>query len=96
YIAKQFSSSRTLQQLIEQTKKGFNGDGVGHEGVSADMVRKMISHTHKYCNMLIDDLLLKGTIDDIKNADGYKQADEKEEDDDEDDDINTGAVNGNE
>jgi hypothetical protein len=60
-------------------------------------VRKMISHTHKYCNMLIDDdALLKGSIDDIKNADRYEEADEKEDDDKEDDAINIDALNDNE
>ncbi|CAF1169803.1 unnamed protein product [Didymodactylos carnosus] len=32
YAAKQFASSRTVQQLIEQTKEGFYGDGGKHEG----------------------------------------------------------------
>jgi hypothetical protein len=61
-------------------------------------VRKMISHTHKYCNMLIDDddALLKGSIDDIKNADRYEESDEKEDDDKEDDAINIDALNDNE
>jgi hypothetical protein len=41
--------------------------------------------------MLIDDdPLLKGSIDDLKNADEYSEADEKENDD-EDDDINIDA-----
>ncbi|CAF4177578.1 unnamed protein product [Rotaria sordida] len=55
YVAKQFTSSRTVQQLIEQTKKGFYGDGGDHEGISTEMVRNMIEHAHKYCNMLIND-----------------------------------------
>jgi len=42
--------------------------------------------------MLIDDdPLLEGTIDDIKNADRYEEADEKQ-----DDNINTDALNDNE
>ncbi len=39
--------------------------------------------------MLIDDdPLLEVSINSIKNADKYKEADEKEEDEDEDNDIN--------
>jgi hypothetical protein len=39
--------------------------------------------------MLInDDPLLEGSINSIKNADQYKEANEKEEDEDEDNDIN--------
>jgi hypothetical protein len=65
-------------------------------GVSGEMVRNMISQTHKYCNMLIDDdPLLKGSIDDLKNANKYEEADEKE-DDDEDDDINIDTSNDDE
>src|SRR5262249_36504061 len=42
------------------------------------IVRKMISHIHKYCNMFVDDdPLLRGSIDDIKNADRYEEADKK-------------------
>jgi hypothetical protein len=51
-------------------------------GVSGEIVRNMISHTHKYCNMLIDDdPLLKGSIDDLKNANKYEEAADKEDDD---------------
>ncbi|CAF4647571.1 unnamed protein product, partial [Rotaria sp. Silwood2] len=89
YVAKEFTTSRTLQQLIKHTKEGFNGNGAEHEGVSSKMVKKMILHTHKYCNMLIDDdCWLKGSIDNLKNVDQYEEADEDAEDDDEDDDIN--------
>ncbi|CAF0833932.1 unnamed protein product [Rotaria sp. Silwood1] len=89
YVAKQFTTSRTLQQLIEHTKEGFNGNGAEHEGVSSEMVRKMILHTHKYCNMLIDDdCWLEGSIDNLKNVDQYEEADEDAEDEDEDNDIN--------
>ncbi len=46
--------------------------------------------------MLIDDgPLLKGSIDDLKNANKYEEADEKE-DDDEDDDINIDTSNDDE
>ena len=50
----------------------------------------MISHAHKYCNMLIhDDSVLGGSINNLKNADKLEEADEKEEEDeDEDDDVN--------
>ncbi|CAF1341880.1 unnamed protein product [Rotaria sp. Silwood1] len=93
YVAKQFTPSRTLQQLTEQTKNGFNGDGNEHEGVSTEMVRKMILHAHKYCNMLIDDdPLLEGSIDRIKNGNKCEEVDEKEEDEDEDDDINMDSL----
>jgi hypothetical protein len=55
-------------------------------------VRKMISHTHKYCNVLIDDdALLKGSINVIKNANRYEEVEDKE-----DDDINIDALNDNE
>ncbi len=54
--------------------------------------QKMISHTHKCCNMRIDDdPLFKKTIYNIKNADRCEEADEKE-----DDDVNTDALNDNE
>ena len=88
YVAKQFKPSRTLQQLIEQTKVAFTGDGIRHEGVSKKMVRDMISHTHKYCNILIDDdPLLKGSIDNLKNPNKYEE--DAEDDDDEDINIDT-------
>jgi len=52
------------------------------------MVRRMATHAHKYCDMLInDDTLLEGSINNIKNAKDYEGIDEKEEKD-EDDDIN--------
>jgi len=52
----------------------------------------MILHTHKYCNMRIDDdQLFKKSIYDIKNVDRCEEADEKE-----DDDVNTDALNDNE
>ncbi len=87
-----FRSISLIQQLIEQTKIGFDDDRAELEGISEEMVRKMISHTHKYCNMRIDDdPLLEGTIDDIKNADRYEEADEKQ-----DDNISTDALNDNE
>ncbi len=87
-----FRSISLIQQLIEQTKIGFDDDRAELEGISEEMVRKMISHTHKYCNMCIDDdPLLERTIDDIKSADRYEEADEKQ-----DDNINTDALNDNE
>ncbi len=47
-----------------------NGGGE-HEGISAEMVKKMIADAHKHCDMLInDDSLLKGSINNIKNAKG--------------------------
>ncbi len=53
--------------------------------VVIDVVKKMISHTHKYCNMRIDDdPLFKKSMYDIKNVDRCEEADEKE-----DDDVNT-------
>ena len=59
-----------------------------HEGVSAEMARKMIVHAHKYCDVLLnDDPLLEGSINNIKNAKNYEGIDEKEEDEDENDDI---------
>ena len=95
YVAKQFMSSRTVPQLIEQTKAGFYGDGDEHEGVSTEMVRKMIDHAHKYCDMFInDDPVLEGSINNLKNAKNYEGAYEQEEDEDEDDDINTEIDNG--
>ncbi|CAF2367420.1 unnamed protein product [Rotaria sp. Silwood2] len=62
-----------------------DNDGGEHEGISTEMVRNMIAHTHKYCDMLIDDdPLLEGSINNLKNAKNY----EEEENEDEADDIN--------
>jgi hypothetical protein len=58
------------------------------ERVQIENGRKQQFHL-KYCNMLIDDEpLLKGSIDDLNNANKYEEAAEKEDDDDEDDNIN--------
>ncbi|CAF1471020.1 unnamed protein product, partial [Didymodactylos carnosus] len=79
----------TVQQLIEQTKKGFYGDGGDHEGISTEMVRNMISHAHKYCDIFINnDPQLEGSIINLKNVKDYEEIYEKEQDEDEDDDIN--------
>ncbi|CAF1280510.1 unnamed protein product [Rotaria sordida] len=89
YVAKQFTSSRTVQQLIEQTKKGFYGDGGDPEGISTEMVRNMISHAHKYCDISINnDPELEGSIINLKNVKDYEEIYEKEQDEDDDDDIN--------
>jgi hypothetical protein len=59
------------------------------------MVRRLATHAHKYCDMLInDDTLLEGSINNIKNAEDYEGMDEKEEKD-EDDDINIEANDNN-
>ncbi|CAF1041025.1 unnamed protein product [Rotaria sordida] len=89
YVAKQFTSSRTVQQLIEQTRAGFYGDDGEHEGISIEMVRNMIAHAHTYCDILIDDdPLLEGSINNLKNVKNYEEAYEEEENEDEADDIN--------
>ena len=47
------------------------------------MVKKMTSHTQKHSHMLVnDDSLLKQTIDDLRNANKSKEANEYEDDHD--------------
>jgi hypothetical protein len=42
------------------------------------MVRRMATHAHNYCDMLINnDTLLEGSINNIKNAKDYEGIDEK-------------------
>ncbi|CAF1072207.1 unnamed protein product [Rotaria sordida] len=89
YAAKQFMPCRTVQQLIEQTRAGFYGDDGEHDGISTEMVRNMIAHAHKYCDLLIDDNpLLERSINNLKNVKNYEGAYEEEENEDEADDIN--------
>ncbi|CAF0988435.1 unnamed protein product [Rotaria sordida] len=89
YVAKQFMPCRTVQQLIEQTRAGFYGDDGEHDGISTEMVRNMIAHAHKYCDLLIDDNpLLERSINNLKNVKNYEGAYEEEENEDEADDIN--------
>ena len=52
------------------------------------MVKKMIAHVHKYCDMIINDNpRLEESINNLKNAKDCERAYEEREDDDEADDI---------
>jgi transposase len=67
YVASQYHSGRTMPQLLQQTYKGFYGDGQGHAGVTADLSANVIRHSMDYCNYLIEqDDSLDGDIHNLK------------------------------
>jgi hypothetical protein len=43
-----------MPQLLQQTYKGFYGDGQGRPGVTADLSANVIRHSTDYCNYLIE------------------------------------------
>ena len=53
YVASQYKSGRTMQQLLEQTHKGFYGDCAQHDGVTKELCADVIRHSIGYCNDLI-------------------------------------------
>ena len=42
-----------MQQLLEQTYKGFYGDCAQHDGVTKELCADVIRHSIGYCNDLI-------------------------------------------
>ena len=67
YVAFQYQSGRTMPQLLQQTSKGFYGDGQRHAGVTADLSANVIRHSMDYCNYLIEqDDSLDGDIHNLK------------------------------
>jgi transposase/DNA modification methylase len=67
YVASQYQSGRTMPQLLQQTYKGFYGDGQRHAGVTADLSANVIRHSMDYCNYLIEqDDSLDGDIHNLK------------------------------
>ena len=63
YVADQYRNGRTMPQLLQQTYKGFYGDGQRHAGVTADLCVSVIRHSQDYCNYLIEqDDSLDGNI----------------------------------
>jgi transposase len=67
YVATQYQSGRTMPQLLQQTYKGFYGDGQRHAGVTADLSANVIRHSMDYCNYLIEqDDSLDGDIHNLK------------------------------
>ena len=67
YVASQYQSGRTMPQLLQQTYKGFYGDGQRHAGVTVDLSANVIRHSIDYCNYLIDeDDSLDGDVYDLK------------------------------
>ena len=67
YVASQYHSGRTMPQLLQQTYKGFYGDGQRHAGVTADLSANVIRHSMDYCNYLIEqDDSLDGDIHNLK------------------------------
>ena len=64
YVASQYTSGRTIPMLLEQTYKGFYGDGQQHAGVTKELCANVIRHSIEYCNHLISlDDSLDGTMD---------------------------------
>jgi hypothetical protein len=56
-----------MPQLLQQTYKGFYGDGQRHAGVTADLSANVIRHSMDYCNYLIEqDDSLDGDIHNLK------------------------------
>ena len=56
-----------MPQLLQQTYKGFYGDGQRHAGVTADLCANVIRHSMDYCNYLIEqDDSLDGEIYNLK------------------------------
>ena len=56
-----------MSQLLEQTYKGFYGDGDFHDGVNLTLCVNVINHSKRYCDYLISqDDELDGTIMDLK------------------------------
>jgi hypothetical protein len=67
YVASQYQTGRTMSELLDQTYKGFYGDGQQHTGVNQALCTSVINHSKEYCNYLIDvDDELDGTILDLK------------------------------
>lgn len=67
YVASQYETGRTMSQLLEQTYKGFYGDGDFHDGVNSTLCVNVINHSKRYCDYLIgQDDELDGTIMDLK------------------------------
>jgi len=67
YVASQYQSGRTMSQLLEQTYKGFYGDGQHHTGVTAELSADVIRHSQDYYNYLIQqDDSLDGDIHSFK------------------------------
>jgi transposase len=67
YVASQYHSGRTMPQLLQQTYKGFYGDGQHHAGVTVDLSANVIRHSMDYCNYLIEqDDSLDGDIHNLK------------------------------
>jgi transposase len=73
YVASLYQSGRTMRTLLEQTYKGFYGDGASHAGVDATLCVSVIRHSKEYCDYLISlDDELDGNVMDLKtesNAD---------------------------
>jgi len=67
YVASQYKSGRTIRTLLEQTYKGFYGDGEKHGEVTKQLSAKVIKHSIDYCNELINqDDSLDGTMDNLQ------------------------------
>jgi transposase len=67
YVASQYQSGRTMPQLLQQTYKGFYGDGQRHAGITVDLSANVIRHSMDYCNYLIEqDDSLDGDIHNLK------------------------------
>ena len=67
YVASQYQSGRTMPQLLQQTYKGFYGDGQRHAGVTVHLSANVIRHSMDYCNYLIEqDDTLDGDIHNLQ------------------------------
>jgi transposase len=67
FVASQYKAGRTMSQLLEQTYKGFYGDGQGYEGVTKDLSDSVIRHSIDYCDYLIsEDDSLDGIMYDLQ------------------------------
>lgn len=67
YVARQFKNGRSMEMLRDQTLAGMYGNSDhAHEGVTADLCKKVISKCHRWCDSFIEtDSELGGTVQSI-------------------------------
>jgi transposase len=76
YVASLYQSGRTMTMLLEQTYKGFYGDGISHAGVDATLSVNVIRHSKEYCDYLISlDDELDGNIMDLQTESSAEDTD---------------------